>query len=224
MVDLNAISDIIDLFLYFPTVQKTWKHKSSDIHQVLQSDEKTLTEDSALRHELNLIYASVSQKFHSFSQAYRFFDTSGDNRIGFKEFTLALVNLKVKLSVAEQNHCFSTLAGEKGYISFEDFRYIMHERRKEKSLQAPLEVDNISRNTGQELTESNIKSYLQSLNSDELDSFLKHRRSNKNLDGGPFIFDKKAPLGQPRKGYSVPKEIKGDLSKSYGIPTYHNVD
>ena len=224
MIDLTAISDIIDLFLYYPTVQKTWKHNSSDIHSVLQSNEKTLTEDSELRHELNLIYNSLSLKFQSFSLAFRFFDTSGDNRIGFKEFTSALVNLKVKLSTAEQNHCFNTLAGEKGYISFEDFRYIMHERRKEKPLQGPLEVDNISRNTRQELTESNIKTYLQSLNTDELDSFLQHRRSTKNLDGGPFIFDKKAPLGQPRKGYSVPKEIKGDLSKGYGIPTYHNVD
>jgi hypothetical protein len=102
----------------------------------------------------------------------------------------------------------------------------MHERRKEKSLNA-LDDDNLSRNIGRETATSNvstIKSYLQSLNAEELDNILVNRRSTKNLDGGPMIFDKKAPLGHPRKGFSVPKEIKGDKSKGYGIPSFHNVD
>ena len=39
-----------------------------------------------------------------------------------------------------------------------------------------------------------------------------------------MIYTRNVPIGQPRKGFSVPKEIKQDYNREYGAGSYHKVE
>lgn len=46
-----------------------------------------------------------------------------------------------------------------------------------------------------EIDKSEIKTYLQKLDSDVLEMMYTKQRSSKKLEGGPIIYDKKSPMG-----------------------------
>lgn len=39
-----------------------------------------------------------------------------------------------------------------------------------------------------------------------------------------MVFSQKAPIGQARKGFSVPKEVKQDYNREFGMGSYHNIE
>lgn len=91
LVDLNAFSDLVDLFVYFPSKQKTTQRQSDDIYAALKSNAATpIDTDPSLRNGLDLIGERLKQKFHSFAEAFRFFDKTLKNQVYFTDFAFAL--------------------------------------------------------------------------------------------------------------------------------------
>lgn len=111
LVDLNAFSDIVDLFVYMPNLDEKKEHqKSPAIHYILSSNSKNQAtaekskesvEDVHLRRTLEFIWIRIQERFKTFSPAFRFFDTNFNNRISFTEFTKGLEGLKVKVAAKD---------------------------------------------------------------------------------------------------------------------------
>lgn len=149
-----------------------------------------------------------------------FFDKNQNNSVGFGEFNQALDQIKVRLSLADQHHCFNFLSGAKSYISWDDFRNLSFERRHRIGADA----DDESPLLKAEVPATGIKTYLQNLTNEELGSLLTSRRSTKKLEDGPVIFNKRPPIGHPRNRFSMPTELKSDASREYGRPTEQSFD
>ena len=72
----------------------------------------------------------LTERFKTFSPAYRFFDTNFNNRVSLNEFIIGMENLKVKLSSRDQQMIFNYLDKDnKGYIDYNDFCGLCEERR-----------------------------------------------------------------------------------------------
>lgn len=69
------------------------------------------------------------QRFTSISESFRFFDKNYNNKVNFSEFTQTMEELKVKMSLTDQLQVFNSLAGSKGYITFDEYRNLSYERR-----------------------------------------------------------------------------------------------
>jgi len=65
-----------------------------------------------------------------------------------------------------------------------------------------------------------VKNFLQQMESDTLENMMSKTKSTKHLLGGPMIFDKKSPLGQPRRGFSIPDEIRNNSQIEFGVRSY----
>ena len=51
----------------------------------------------------------MQERFKNFSPAFRFFDLNFNNRVSFNEFQYGMENLKVKLSLRDQQMIFNYL-------------------------------------------------------------------------------------------------------------------
>jgi len=112
LVDLNAFSDIVDLFVYMPNMDEKKEHpqRSPAIHYILSSNSKNQAtaeksmesvEEVHLRRTLEFMWIRIQERFKTFSPAFRFFDRNFNNRISFTEFTKGLEALKVKVSAKD---------------------------------------------------------------------------------------------------------------------------
>jgi len=70
------------------------------------------------------------------------------------------------------------------------------------------------------LKKSDIKLYLQKFEPESLESMINSKKSTKNLEGGPMIYDKKSPLGKPRRGFSIPVNLRNNTNVEFGIASY----
>ena len=140
MVDLNAFTDMVDLYCYMPGMEKKISsHKSAAIYSVLSSNTKEAAsaeksmeskEEVHRRRTLEFMWIRIQERFATFSPAFRYFDTNSNNRISFTEFTKGLEGLKVKMSAKDQLMVFQHLdQGQKGYIDYQDFCNLSDERR-----------------------------------------------------------------------------------------------
>jgi hypothetical protein len=130
---------------------------------------------------------------------------------------------------------FKHLAGEKQYISFVDFCNLTEERRRGvdpgqmsitfklgHSFRTPSrqEYERIKHETERKNSGHEIKSFLQRLEPETLESMISNTKSTKHLQGGPMIFDKKSPLGKPRRGFSIPEELRNNAQVEFGMRSY----
>jgi hypothetical protein len=70
------------------------------------------------------------------------------------------------------------------------------------------------------LKKSDIKLYLQKFEPESLESMINSKKSTKKLEGGPMIYDKKSPLGKPRRGFSIPVNLRNNTTVEFGIASY----
>lgn len=50
---------------------------------------------------------------------------------------------------------------------------------------------------------------------------LNNKKSTKKLNGGPIVYDKKSPLGKPRRGFSIPTQIRDNTEMEFGLGSYN---
>jgi hypothetical protein len=72
----------------------------------------------------------------------------------------------------------------------------------------------------EELKKSEIKQYLQNFEHEALENMINSKKSTKKLEGGPMIYDKKSPLGKPRRGFSIPADLRNNTQVEFGIKSY----
>ena len=53
-----------------------------------------------------------------------------------------------------------------------------------------------------------------------MESMINSKKSTKKLEGGPMIYDKKSPLGKPRRGFSIPVNLRNNTNVEFGIASY----
>ena len=108
MVDLNRLSDLVDLYVYMPAQgAKKNMQGSPSMHYILSSNTKDKATakpmaipagKESLYRNLEFCYLRIFERFKTFSEAFRFFDLNFNNRVSFNEFQFGFENLKVKLS------------------------------------------------------------------------------------------------------------------------------
>lgn len=131
---------MVDLYVYMPNMDEKKEHqKSPAIHNILSSNTKSQAtaeksmeskEEVHLRRTLEFMWIRITERFKTFSPAFRYFDRNFNNRISFTEFTKGLEGLKVKMSAKDQLQVFHHLdKGQKGFIDYQDFCNLSDERR-----------------------------------------------------------------------------------------------
>ena len=140
MLDLNQLSDLVDLFMFLPNSERVNDQQCSpQLHGVLSSNlkDKATAEKSTespadihLRRTMEFIWIRIQERFKTFSPAFRFFDRSCVGKITLDQFVIALETLKVKLSSKDLSMVFNHLDQErKGFIDYSDFCNLSDERR-----------------------------------------------------------------------------------------------
>lgn len=153
----------------------------------------------------------------------------------FTDFTHCLEALQINLSTAQKMQVFKHLACGKSFVTFTDFCNLTEERRRKidpgmmaltarvgSTFRTPSrqEYERIKHHRDEDLSKHEIKHYLQQLEPETLETMMSNTKSTKHLNGGPMIFDKKSPLGQPRRGFSIPDEVRQNSQMEYGVRSY----
>lgn len=95
MFDINALCNLIDLYIYMPSRTVDNGHISPNMHYIMSGNirNKASAETSnasipeiKLRRACEFMWIRIEERFGSFSAAFRFFDANFNNRIGFNEF------------------------------------------------------------------------------------------------------------------------------------------
>ena len=70
------------------------------------------------------------------------------------------------------------------------------------------------------MNKHDIKLYLQKFEPEALESMINSKKSTKKLEGGPMVYDKKSPLGKPRRGFSIPADLRNNTTFEFGVSSY----